>query len=826
MALSAAPHIRHRHSVAEVADSFADAEAAFAAGNHVIAASLADARSPLRGAALVMLGAYRRGLALLDAAADLSPLQRCIRALALWQTGRAGDASDEMRELATRHPDEPLYSNCLAILERTAWNVLLFSNPFSRSVAAFRETSRSSPFRVHIAGFDEGCDIRLRHDRALGETLAAAGIAAPDLALNLTSYGSLHQDFGLLACPKIGFITDHDYFLFNRHAVAQHDLLISNGPVEHHELRLLHARPVHTYYTLDLDYQLNLNPPPEGSGKEIDVGLTGSSLVPYMREKAQLVLHLLDLPDDLTVRILQGFLPAEDYNRMIRRCRLMPMAVRFSDLLNTRMIEAVQNGCDGLHLAGNLWPELLGLEHHTHAYRYESLEADIRKALDTLDGSSIDTATREAILDLLPPSPEREIRFLRHFTFLSMLPRPPAPPALARASGSSGILLELQQRTPQSISTYYQETIRHFDQGTTVYDAIKTVNARIYQAQTFGDPGLCAELHAAGRHLIEQHPDSLILRFNYARFLYHQFNREEAMLHFAHIMREWERMGLREDEDDPLNYHYHNNFFPFMRYQDNVLMKLVAPGETPSPEWIAPKQVIASTACHYLADWLFSQRQTANALECASAGIRLDPGNYNLHAALVRICWQGWEDSGNQEFLNTLIECFDQAVDGFPGHFRDLAWFAWKAIEALQDAARGKRLLQLWYRWHARVLIADAAPLPPGQETELLEALRRYRRDLPEPIPSQFGELDTLLCSLAALAPDERIQLPAYFTVLFSNLGPIMLHALADAGRHKEAVDRLVSWATHLQLEDVPFANERLNHFHEQRIVPLLQPQH
>lgn len=819
MPLVALPEIRHRHSVAEVAATFPNAEAAFNAGNHVIAASLAEPGSALRGAALVMLGAYRRGLALLDAAPVLTPMERCTRALAQWQTGAGEAARAEMSRLAESHPGEPLYAACHATLARTEWNVLLFTNPFPRSVAAFREADRHSHFRVHTAGFDDGCDIRLRHDRPLAETLAAAGVPNPDLALNLTSYGTLHQDFGQLSCPKICFVSDLDYFLFNRHSLAQHDIFVSNGPVEHFELRQMHRRAVHTYYTLDLDYQLNLDAPADSSDKRFDVALSGSSLVPYMREKAQLVMHLLDLPDDLAVRVLQGFMPPADYAEFIRHSRLMPMSVRFSDLLNTRIIEAVQHGCDGLHLDGNLWPELLGLERHTHPYRYNSLEADIRAALEACDTSAIDSTTQAAIRDLLPPSPEREIRFLRHFAFLSCLPRAAEARPPARASGATGILLELQQRTPESIDRYYHETIAHFDAGQTAYDGIKALNARIYRTCMATDERAKRDVIDVGRRLVSRHPDHLVLRFNYARFLYHHVAPDEAAPHFAHIVRERERLVLVEDEDDVLNYHYHNEFFPFMHYQDQVQLKLAeAAGET-GKEWIEPRQVIASTAYHYLADWHFWRKQTADSIDCASQGITLDSGNYNLLAALVRICWRGWEESGDRGILGHLLACFDRAVDGFPGHFRELAWYAWKSIEVLSDEALGKRLLQLWYRFAARLLISDAPPLPAGQEAELLAALRRYRHDLPPPIAAHLGELAGLFDTLHLLPPGDRIQVPAHLEVLFSNLAPIHLHGLVDTGRIEDAVRTLNAWCEHLDLNSLPQAGQRLMQVYEQHIA-------
>lgn len=819
MPLTALPEIRHRHSVAEVAASFPDASAAFDAGNHVVAASLAAPDSALKGAALVMLGAYRRGLALLDAAAALTPMERCVRALARWQTGEEDAARAELAGLVAGQPDEPLYAACHAALARREWNVLLFANPFPRSVAAFREASRNSRFRVLLAGFDDGCDIRLRHDRPLAETLAAAGVPEPDLALSLTSYGTLHADFGSLACPKICFVSDLDYFLFNRHAIGQHDILVSNGPVEHFELRQMHRRPVHTYYTLDLDYLLRLDAPSDSGEKRFDIGLSGSSLVPYMREKAQLVMHLLDLPDDLAVRVLQGFMPPAEYAEFIRRSRLMPMAVRFSDLLNTRIIEAVQHGCDGLHLDGNLWPELLGLERHTHPYRYASLEADVREALAACDTSAIDDATQAAIGDLLPPSPEREIRFLRHFAFLSCLPRAAETPPPARASGATGIMLELQQRTPESIDRYYGETIAHFDNGQTAYDAIRGLNARIYRAGMSADERTQRDAVDAGRRLVGRHPDRLVLRFNYARFLYHRVAPDEAAPHFAHIVREWESLNLVEDEDDILNYHYHNEFFPFMHYQDQVQLKLAAAAGETGKEWIEPRQVIVSTAYHYLADWHYWRGQTADSIDCASLGVVLDSDNHNLLAALVRICWRAWEESANRDILRHLLECFDRAVDGFPGHFRELAWYAWKAIETLGDDTLGKRILQLWYRFAARLLIADAPPLPAGQEAELLAALRRYRHELPQPIAAHVGELAHLFDILPQLQPGERLRLPVHLEVLFSNLAPIHLHALVDAGKTDKAAHTLAAWYSHIDLSLVPMAEQRLMQVYEQRLA-------
>lgn len=828
MTLDTRAAIRHRYMIDEVLASYADAEAAYADGNYVVAATQAALGSELQGCALVMLGAFQRGLDTLEAAAKAAPLTargRLVRAFALWETSDTSAALAEAEALTAAYPDAPNYQAFADLLRRDTVEVLLFANPFGRSVAAFKKAGAG--FRVRTVGFDRTCDIPITANCDLVATVETALGRAPDLALSLTSYAIYHRDHGRLPCPKLGFLTDHDYFLYNRDAFAANDLLMTNGPVEHFEVRRLYPRPCHTYYTLDLDYTIPHSEQREEVTKRFDVGLSGSSFVPYMREKAQFSFALMDLPDDLCIRIVQGFLPGTEYHRFIAESRRMPMAVRFSDVLNTRMIEAVQLGCDGLNLDGNLWPELLGLQAHTDSYRYETLENDIRTALSNSEGSAVSTLQLAYIDHLLPSSPERETRFLKYFAFIgSQCERVTAAAAAPRrCSGSTGILLDIQERTLEAASTFHHDLIEHFGAGTTAYDANRELNARIYLARYIPDLQFIGDSVLAGDRLIQLHPKHLVLRFNFARFLFHHGQTDMAERHFKAIVEgagDWE---LAEDADDVLNYHYHIEYFPFMRYQDNVLLKLAGltdPAHAKS--YVEPANIIVSTACHYLAHQHYMRDDIAGALDCASLGLGYFEENYNLQAALVRICWKCHEQTGNADFLPVLVDCFDKAVDAYPGLFRELAWYALQALTLLGDEARLVRLATLWYRQCARIVWLDTPALPPGHEADLCKAVLRHRAALPEPANYYVGEFAHLIEALPSFTESERIPLPDHLEMLFLNIALPLLEDLVASGQLVEASSKLAAYLGKLDHDHLPRLQERLLAFYEQRLARHMPP--
>lgn len=823
MTLDTRATIEHRHTIDEVLASYPDAEAAYADGNYVVAATHAPDGSELQGCALVMLGAFHRGQAMLDAAsqnAPLSPRGRLTRAFARWQTGDTPTALAEAQALADEFPAAANYRAFCDLLQRETIEVLLFANPFGRSVAAFKQAGPG--FRVRTVGFDRGCDIPVAADADLVASVEAALGRTPDLALSLTSYAIYHRDYGRLPCPKLGFLTDHDYFLYNRHAFAANDVLLTNGPVEHFEVRRLYPRPCHTYYTLDLDYSIPHPDQREALQKRFDVGLSGSSFVPYMREKAQFTFALLDLPDDLRIRIIQGFLPGEEYHRFIAESRLMPMSVRFGDVLNTRVIEAVQLGCDGLNLAGNLWPALLGMQAHTSPYRYGTLAEDIRAALARKAEAAVSAEQMTDIDRLLPPSPERELRFLKYFAFLgSQSQRIPAEAAAPRrCSGSTGILLDIQDRGSPSVAAFHLDLVKHFNAGTTAYDANRELNARIYLVRYFRDPQLIASTIETGEQLILRHPRHLVLRFNLARFLFHNGQAERAEAHFKAIVDGAGSWELNEDEDDVLNYHYHIEYFPFMRYQDNALLKFTGRADPARAKpYVEPANIIVSTACHYLAHQHYTRDNIADAIDFASLGINYFGDNYNLQAALVRICWKCHEQTRNADFLSVLVDCFDKAVDAYPGFFRELAWYALQALTLLGDQARLHRLAALWYRLYSRVLWLDKPPLPPGQEADLCKAVLLYRTALPEPAKHYVGEFAHLLESLPSITEAGRFPLPEHLELLFVNMVPPLLDALVDAGQLVEASANLAAYLGKLDIDHLPWLQDRLMAFYEQRLA-------
>lgn len=809
MTLHLRPSITHRFSVSEVVASYSDAEAAFRDGNYVVAASLATSSSALQGAARIMAGAVTDGLAVLEALPEIPRRFQIYRAFAQWMLGDSDSA------LSTLEP-------CLAdtqaaaladLVLREQIDVLLFANPFQRSVEAFRKASR---FRVHTVGFDAGCDIRVGPDDDLCAIVTAALGKKPDLAITLTCYATYHRDYARLPCPKIGFLTDHDYFLYNRDAFAGNDLLLVNGPVEHFEVTRLYPRPCYTYYTLDLDYQIPHDGSKPAQAKRFDVGLSGSSFVPYMREKAQFAFSLMDLPDDLRIRIIQGFLPGDEYARFIGESHLMPVAVRFSDVLNTRAIEAIQRGSAAFHPAGNLWPALLGLGAHCHAYRYEALEEDARQALAAApDCHPIDL---DAIDALLPASPERETRFLKYFAFLGCLQsqEKQVEQRSAPASGATGVLLELQKRTGETARAYYEQLISAFSHGTTAHDALKGLNAGIYLCRQLPFPDLIARVVAAGEEALQRFPTHLALRFNFARFLFHHNQLDRAEQNFMAILEAGDQHVLAPETDDVLNYHYHIEYFPFMGYQDQALLKLIGQRDpSHAKPFCEPWRVISSSACHYLADRRFQQGRINEALDLASIGIGLFPGNYNLHAALVRICWSAYQSSGSTDCLRVLVDCFQSASIGYPGAFRELAWYALQALQILDDTEGLARLLQLWERHCARVLLLESPPLPTGHESELCQAVLD-RRDLLAPEARQrISMFAALLDSLPYLPDGELMVLPDDLELLFANMLPPLLDGLATRGNLSRAAAILAAALAKLQIDRVPGLGDRLMHFYQ-----------
>lgn len=820
MTIDTRPTITHRHTIDEVLTSYTDAEAAYRNGNYVVAAARAEIGSELQGSALIMLGAFHRGLAVLDSLpGKLSPRGSLVHAFALWETGDTPAAVKEMESLTAAHPEEPRYQAFLDILQRETLDVLLFANPFGRSVAAFRKASPL--FRVRTVGFDQNCDIPITPDCDLVDVTQKALGRNPDLALSLTSYAIYHRDYARLPCPKIGFLTDHDYFIFNRNAFAANDLLLTNGPIEHFEVSRIYPRPCHTYYTLDLDYSIPHPEHREAPPKRFDVAISGSSFVPYMREKAQFVHALMDLPDDLSIRIIQGFLPGEAYHRFIGETRRMPMAVRFGDVLNTRIIEAVQLGCDGLNLQGNLWPELLELQSHTSPYHYDSLEQDIRQSLESRAEETVSPEQLAGIDRLLPPSPEREVRFLKYFAFLGSQSERVAPHAQVpqRCSGSTGIHLEIQDRSGPAIAKYHLDLIQHFNAANSAYDANKQLNARIYLVRAFPSPELIAATVTTGEQLVRQYPNHLAMRFNFARFLFHYGQPERAESHFKAIVDNANGWELREDEDDILNYHYHIEYFPYMRYTDNTLLKLIRQTGQANPKpYTEPAQIILSTACHYLAHQHYTRDEVLDAVDIASLGLGYCKDNYNLQAALVRICWKGYQETNNLEFLSILIDCFDHAVDGYPGFFRELAWYALQALTAMKDEARLIRLLVLWHRHCARVLWVEAAPLPPGHETDLCRNLMHYRTSMPGLINQHLEELAGLLKTLPNFQSDEKFTLPNHLELLFTNIAPPLLDGLANSNQLVEASANLSAYLSKLDLDNLPWLQDRLMDFYRSRL--------
>ncbi|MCW8952210.1 MAG: hypothetical protein OQK53_05845 [Rhodospirillales bacterium] len=359
------PVFGYRVTNDEIIEWYGGAEAAFAAGDYMLAATNAPANSEIKGAALVLSGLFVKGAKILDALSDLSDQGLVIRALAHWIAGENEQAIKRLEQV----PDDKgraseLASRLEALIGRDRINVFKVISavpihfeeyPFHRSVEC-----RVGPFVVcnisgQLAETFGGYDI----NDPLDEFIAALPEEQrPDFLYCQSPQWILPRNFEKIDIPKVMWCNDSDVYLqANLDNYLLHDVHITNASQEHFELGCASGVKGVTVFTFDP----TAVPFPEvhwTGEKDIDVLFTGDALNGHFKDRARFLYHLARLSGERHIRIENGHLPKDDYRRLLERSRFLPLINRYLGMPSPRWRDALSAGAFLLSPRGSFFDEV------------------------------------------------------------------------------------------------------------------------------------------------------------------------------------------------------------------------------------------------------------------------------------------------------------------------------------------------------------------------------------------------------------------------------------------------------------------------------------
>lgn len=189
---------------------------------------------------------------------------------------------------------------------------------------------------------------------------------------------NLHE----LKCPKFGHTSDYDYcYHTSAPFLPVFDELIVSSGEEWEDVGTLSGRPVSTF-PKSFSVPDFLEGIPSGR-RSYDVLFSGSTIEPIFCEKARLI-HEVASMDDVTIRLINGFLPMRDYYKALGDARLSLTYYRRPGGTVTRGLDALAMGCAALVQPKSVLKLFLDERYGLFSYDFE--KNDIRDTVKRILG--------------------------------------------------------------------------------------------------------------------------------------------------------------------------------------------------------------------------------------------------------------------------------------------------------------------------------------------------------------------------------------------------------------------------------------------------------
>jgi hypothetical protein len=406
------PRYSFRFTAADIRATYGSAEAAFARGDFMNAAQMAEPGSELKGCSLVLGGLPEQGMAILNAQAERGGRAGLCRAFAFWSLNDMAGALAALAEV--RDPAlKPAADKFRALLGRDNINVFvtgailsLFPEHYSESFVApvykygaITVKYVASQFATNAYDYQptEPMDVFI-------DSLPAE--EKPDILFALSPQWLLAKNFHKVTVPKVLWAHDSDAFQYrNADNFALYDVAICMCSQEHFELG---QTTPGLFCAANLLLHPLATPFPEASPhreKTFDIIFTGSALAPFHSEKPRFLFNLAELGAKYTVRVIEGHLPEKDYFALISRAKFVPVVNRYAGMPSPRWRDSLASGSYLLYPEGTFYGEV---SPGCFSFNAESMVADIGEHLEKF------AAGTDAAYDLAKVVPEINARFAIH----------------------------------------------------------------------------------------------------------------------------------------------------------------------------------------------------------------------------------------------------------------------------------------------------------------------------------------------------------------------------------------------------------------------------
>ncbi len=568
------PGFRFRPSISDIEQSYNAARDALLAGNYELAAKLARDEDDLEilGCALIGCGAVGRGLNFLDQSAPSHDDTALFQAFANWCLGNVEQAIQKLNDLAAG--DYAVKARkFIKLISKEQTKVVIFYPPeFSPP-----PTDRSIP----------GLELRELYSGNFDPTQSLHEILDedfdPEVIISLGLFGEkLPRQLSAFECRFVMLAVDFDiYFASQAEELMRADVILSACSYEHHCLTEMYSGRVAAFPGLSFDTETGY----EGTGwhtdKDIDIFFSGRAFYRHALEKARILFRIATIDDpELNILIHHGYMDADNYRRNMERARIIPIIHRFPfTITQGRFVSAVRFGSTVITDEGIL-PEVCldltaGVSRKFNQEHIEENLEDILRNNEAIREYALQNKKEIAkeLDDMFWAPPQREERLIKFALFQAVL---------ADDQGSNQIEPPHSDSTVPIATEHRQAEISF----AAFLDQPLDVEIRRQTLLDF-EAGLASKSY------------SLALRFNFARFLWIDGDRQSSLAQFeiaANLCDDGEFDPLR----DSLHSHLLQPLGDMMPYQEFYVRSVtdILGGDN---NYAGARAVIASTIATYQA---------------------------------------------------------------------------------------------------------------------------------------------------------------------------------------------------------------------------------
>lgn len=515
----------------------AEAEIAFSAGNYSRAAFMAET-DELRGAALAMVGALEESIPLLQS--HTTARAYFCRALAYWGLGDTAAAQAALAEISTHDAYGPPAAK-LARFMGCGKIRLLVQGRYDPRCPEYDLISalRKIPYAEVIAvGYSPHSDVVIDYTSSFDDVLKQLPVGwIPDLYLNhLVEDNPPPYGIETASFPTLFHTQDYDRHIQHAHGYLMLcDAIVALGAADHEELSALSGRPTYVYpLLLGIDVA---NERCSTHPRTKDVFISGSLFNNGMG-KARCVFDIAQLPDEISIDLVEGFTSANEYYAQLGQAKATFTYVNRWGALNGRAVEAISVGTCALVQEGTELQLYVSPEQGAIPFNEDNF-------LDVLQEVTRDWDARYAAYGQAGVNRVKQVFnftrcIQRYFNFLVTLA---CQVDVSRRSAPAHAVKQPRYptRSPWRIPFHFFDTdlyrmlrqfSQHVSQGTDylyldafgesrLYSYIFLTRAVVQNAEVEAEASaVLGEAQRVYKQLTQQYPERLAPRFNYARILF------------------------------------------------------------------------------------------------------------------------------------------------------------------------------------------------------------------------------------------------------------------------------------------------------------------